>query len=177
MTEALLIIDVQSDFLATGALAVPGGDQVIEPINALARDPRFAVVIATRDWHPPDHSSFAGQGGAWPEHCVRDTPGAQLHTDLERGAIDAVIDKGTAPDGEGYSAFESPELRELLRREHVDAVTITGLATDFCVRATAADALREGLTVTLVTAGMRGIDPETSAAALRELSEAGAHVR
>jgi nicotinamidase/pyrazinamidase len=178
MPEALLIIDVQHDFLPpNGALAVPDGDQVIEPINELAHDPRFALVIATRDWHPPDHSSFAGHDGPWPEHCVRDTPGAQLDERLARDAIDVVIDKGTARERAGYSGFENAQLRDLLRREHVDSVTIAGLATDFCVKATAEDALHEGLTVNLVTAGLRGIDPEASAAALRELSAAGAHVR
>src|ERR1700733_3185695 len=95
MTEALLIVDVQNDFLPGGALAVPDGDQVIDRINALAADPRFAVVIATRDWHPPDHDSFEAQGGPWPEHCVRDTPGAQLSDRLDRAHIDAVVDKGT----------------------------------------------------------------------------------
>jgi len=93
MPEALLIIDVQNDFLPGGALAVPDGDEVIAPINALAADPRFAVVIATRDWHPPDHQSFAEQGGPWPAHCVQGTSGAELTDRLNREAIDAVIDK------------------------------------------------------------------------------------
>ncbi len=96
MAEALLIIDVQNDFLPGGALAVTGGDEVIAPINALAADPRFAVVIATRDWHPPDHSSFAEQGGPWPAHCVQGTPGAEITDRLDRSAIDAVIDTGTS---------------------------------------------------------------------------------
>jgi len=114
MPEALLIIDVQNDFLPGGALAVPDGDEVIAPINALAADPRFAVVIATRDWHPPDHQSFAEQGGPWPAHCVQGTSGAELTDRLNREAIDAVIDTGTRPADEGYSGFENPELRELL---------------------------------------------------------------
>ncbi|MGA2010114.1 MAG: isochorismatase family protein [Solirubrobacteraceae bacterium] len=177
MSHALLIIDVQNDFLPGGALAVPAGDQVIDPINDLAGDPRFAVVIATRDWHPPDHCSFAAEGGPWPEHCVRDTPGAALSARLERGAIDAVIDKGTSREGAGYSAFESEALRMLLRAHAVGDVTICGLATDFCVRATALHALREGLGVTIALDAVRGIDPEASAATLRELGAAGADVR
>jgi nicotinamidase/pyrazinamidase len=177
MAEALLIIDVQNDFLAGGALAVPDGDAVIAPINALAADPRFAVVIATRDWHPPDHDSFVEQGGPWPAHCVQGTPGAELSDRLDRDTIDAVIDTGTIPTDEGYSGFENPELRELLRLEDVTAVTIVGLATDVCVKHTADDALRETLQVTIETDAVRGIAPEDSARALQELSDAGALVR
>jgi nicotinamidase/pyrazinamidase len=176
MNHALIIIDVQNDFLPGGALAVPGGDAVLAPINRLARDDRFAVVIATRDWHPPDHSSFTDQGGRWPAHCVRHTDGAQLDARLDRGAIDAVVDKGAGREGPGYSAFESEELRELLRLEQVGAVTIAGLATDFCVLASAQDALREALAVTIAADAIRGIDPEGSAAALRELAERGAAI-
>jgi nicotinamidase/pyrazinamidase len=176
MPEALLIIDVQNDFLPGGALAVPGGDEVIDPINALAADPRFAVVIATRDWHPADHSSFAEQGGPWPAHGVQGTPGAELTDRLHREAIDAVIDTGTRPADDGYSGFENPELRELLRLEQIDAVTIVGLATDVCVKHTAADALRETLRVTIMRDAIRGIDADDSAEALRRLSESGALV-
>lgn len=176
MPEALLIIDVQNDFLPGGALALPGGDGVIDPINALATDPRFAVVIATRDWHPANHSSFADQGGPWPAHCVQGTPGAELTDRLNREAIDAVIDKGTDRAGDGYSGFENPELRELLRLEQIDAVTIVGLATDVCVKHTAADALRETLRVTIVRDGIRGIDARDSERVLAELSESGAIV-
>jgi nicotinamidase/pyrazinamidase len=176
MPEALLIVDVQNDFLSGGALAVPNGDEVVGAINALATDERFAVVIATRDWHPPDHASFTDQGGPWPAHCVQGTPGAELTDRLNREAIDAVIDTGTTPDAEGYSGFENPELRELLRLEQITAVTIVGLATDVCVKHTAADALRETLRVTIATDGVRGIDPQDSTDALDELSAAGAIV-
>jgi nicotinamidase/pyrazinamidase len=175
-SEALLIIDVQNDFLPGGALAVPDGDRVIEPINALARDGGFALVIATRDWHPPDHSSFAAQGGPWPVHCVRDTHGAQLDDRLDREAIDHVIDKGTGRDGAGYSAFESAELRPLLAERGITAVTVVGLATDYCVRASAADALDAGLEVTIATDAVRGIDPAGCEAALGELAAGGARV-
>lgn len=177
MTEALLIVDVQNDFLPGGALAVPGGDEVLAPIAVLAGDPRFAIVVATRDWHDPHHESFVDQGGPWPVHCVRQTPGAQLSERLPRDAIDAVIDTGIAPDDEGYSGFENPELRELLRQEEIVAVTIVGLATDVCVKHTAHDALREGLRVTIETGGVRGIDADDSQETLRELSDAGAQVR
>ncbi len=174
MSTALLIVDLQNDFLPGGALAVAGGDEVIAPINALAADPAFDVVLATRDWHPPDHGSFAAQGGPWPPHCVRDTPGAELSAALDRDRVDVVIDTGTAVDDEGYSGFESDELRELLRSEGVTAVTIVGLATDVCVLHTARDALREGLIVTIDRSAVRGIDETDSRAALHELTAAGA---
>jgi nicotinamidase/pyrazinamidase len=177
MTEALLIVDVQNDFLPGGALGIAGGDEVLDHINELAADPRFGAVIATRDWHPADHGSFERRGGPWPDHCVQGTPGAELSASLEHDRIDAVVDKGTDPDTEGYSCFESEELRELLRLEQVTAVTIVGLATDFCVLHTARDALRESLLVTIETAGVRGIDPEGTKAALTELSEAGVQIR
>jgi nicotinamidase/pyrazinamidase len=176
MPEALLIIDVQNDFLPGGALAVPDGDEVIDPINALVADPSFAIVIATRDWHPPNHDSFVEQGGPWPAHCVQGTPGAELSERLNREAIDAVVDTGTAPGDEGYSGFENPELRELLRAEEVTGVTIVGLATDVCVKHTAQDAVREALRVTIVRDGVRGIDATDSEDALTRLSELGAVV-
>jgi nicotinamidase/pyrazinamidase len=177
MAEALLIIDVQNDFLPPdGALAVPDGGAVIAAINELAESDRYGLVIATRDWHPPDHSSFQTQGGPWPVHCVRDSPGAQLDARLTHDAIDAVIDTGTERSALGYSAFETGALRELLREEHVVAVTIVGLATDVCVKHTAQDALREALVVTIPAAAVRGIDAQASTEALGELAAAGAQV-
>jgi nicotinamidase/pyrazinamidase len=174
--EALVIVDYQNDFNPGGALGVPGGDEIAGEINALAASGDYALVVATRDWHPPDHGSFAEQGGPWPAHCVQGTPGAELSERLNREAIDAVIDTGTGPADEGYSGFENPELRELLRLEQIDAVTIVGLATDVCVKHTAADALRETLRVTIMRDGVRGIDGGDSSEALRALSESGALV-
>ena len=174
MSAALLLVDVQNDFLAGGALAVPDGDAVIAPINTLAADPAFDVVLATRDWHPPDHASFRDRGGPWPPHCVRDTPGAELSAALDRDRIDVVIDTGVTVDADGYSGFESGELRALLRTERVTAVTIAGLATDVCVLHTARDALREGLLVTIDRSAVRGIDEAGSRDALDELAAAGA---
>lgn len=176
MSRGLLIVDVQRDFLPGGALAVPDGDAVIEPIAALAVDPAFDVVIATRDWHPADHVSFAERGGPWPPHCVQDTPGAELAPDLPGERIDVVIDKGTTDDGMGYSAFEADALGSLVRTERIHAVTIAGLATDYCVLATARDALREGLAVTIPRAAVRGISDKDSERALDELAAAGAMI-
>jgi nicotinamidase/pyrazinamidase len=176
MTEALLIIDVQNDFVPGGALAVEGGDEVIGPINELARSGRYEVVVATRDWHPPDHASFVEQGGPWPAHCVQGTPGAELVAGLDRQTIHAVVDTGVERDAEGYSAFETGELRELLHEAQVTAVTVVGLATDYCVFHTARDALRGALRVTIPARAVRGIDPGGSRAALHELAEAGAEI-
>jgi nicotinamidase/pyrazinamidase len=176
MSRALIIVDVQRDFLPGGALGVPDGDQVIRRINELAREGGFDVVLATRDWHPQDHSSFAAEGGPWPPHCVQDTPGAELSPELDQDRIDVVIDKGTSHEGEGYSGFETGELGNLLRTERVTEVTVTGLATDFCVAATARDALREGFLVTVDRAGVRGIDREGSESVLAELEGSGAVV-
>lgn len=176
MSRALIIVDVQRDFLPGGALGVPDGDQVIRRINELAREGGFDVVLATRDWHPQDHSSFAAEGGPWPPHCVQDTPGAELSPELDQDRIDAVIDKGTSREGEGYSGFETGELGNLLRTERVTEVTVTGLATDFCVAATARDALREGFLVTVDRAAVRGIDREGSESVLADLEGSGAVV-
>src|SRR6478672_3125166 len=114
MAEALVIVDYQNDFNPGGALAVAGGDAIAARINALAGDPRFALVVATRDWHPADHGSFAAQGGPWPVHCVADSPGAQLHPALDAAAVDVIVDKGRDRDTEGYSGFEDTGLEALL---------------------------------------------------------------
>src|SRR5262245_49835364 len=149
MADALVIVDFQNDFTPGGALAVPHGDAAAERLNALAASGRFDLVVATRDWHPPDHGSFAGRGGPWPEHCVADSAGAQLHPALDAARVDVVLDKGQDPDTEGYSGFDGTGLADLLRERGIDRVTVAGLATDYCVRATALDALAEGFAVTL----------------------------
>ena len=178
MSRALLIIDFQNDFTAGGALAVPDGDAIAPRLGELLRSGDFDYVVATRDWHPPDHSSFAEQGGPWPPHCVQGTPGAELNPALDRDRIDAVVDAGYRRDLEGYSGFEETGLEGLLREHGVDEVTVVGLATDYCVKETAADALREGFDVTVDRGGIRGIDvePGDSERALDELRAAGAHV-
>lgn len=179
MSEALIIVDFQRDFTPpNGALAVPGGDEIAARLNELARDPRFATVIATRDWHPPDHGSFREQGGPWPLHCVQGTDGAELHPALDRDQLDAVIDKGQGRDSDGYSAFESDELVQVLREQGVTAVTVVGLATDYCVLNTARDALREGLAVTVDTSATRAVDAQAGDGerALEELRSLGAVV-
>ncbi|MDE3130884.1 MAG: isochorismatase family protein [Acidobacteriota bacterium] len=179
MPEALIIVDFQRDFTPpAGALAVPGGDEIAGRLNELAGDPRYTAVIATRDWHPADHGSFAAQGGPWPPHCVRDTDGAQLHPMLDAERIDALIDKGQAVDTDGYSAFDSDELVRLLREQGITAVTVVGLATDYCVLNTAREALHEGLAVTVDTSAVRAVDVNAGDGerALAELTSLGAVV-
>jgi nicotinamidase/pyrazinamidase len=154
---ALIVVDVQNDFCPGGALPVTAGDQIIDSVNRLAA--QAPLVIATRDWHPPDHGSFAGQGGMWPVHCVSDTPGAQLHPDL-RLRIDAIVDKGQERESEGYSAFENPMLERLLRERDVDTVHVVGLALDYCVKATAMDARKAGFNVTVHREATRAVDVE-----------------
>jgi len=179
MAEALVIVDFQNDFTPGGALAVPHGDEVAERLNALAASGDYDLVVATRDWHPADHGSFASRGGIWPEHCVAGTPGAELHPGLDAARVDVIVDKGQDPATEGYSGFDGTNLAALLRERAIDRVTVAGLATDYCVRATALDALREGFAVTLDTAASRGIDatPGDVDRALDEVRAAGGEVR
>src|SRR4051812_49534408 len=138
MSEALLIIDFQNDFTPPGgALAVQGGDEIAWRINELASSGRFALVVATRDWHPPNHASFADYGGPWPVHCVQGTYGAELHPSLDMASVQKIVDTGYEPDIEGYSAFEKTDLATILHQRGITKVTIVGLATDYCVKHTA----------------------------------------
>jgi nicotinamidase/pyrazinamidase len=176
MAKALLIIDFQNDFVPGGALAVAGGDEIGEPITRLAED--VDVIVATRDWHPPDHASFETQGGPWPIHCVQGTFGAELHASIEGLPIAAIVDVGRERNDEGYSGFEKSDLAEILRDHEVDEVYVVGLATDYCVRASAIDAAREGFDVTVVSDAVRGVEvePGDSERALADMSAAGARV-
>jgi nicotinamidase/pyrazinamidase len=178
MPEALVIVDFQNDFTPGGALAVPHGDEIAGRIEELLDSGRFDLVVATRDWHPPDHGSFEAQGGPWPPHCVAGTPGAELHPSLDRARVDVIVDKGQDPQTEGYSGFQDTELEQILRERGIDRVTIVGLATDYCVRHTALDALRAGFEVEVDRAGVRGIDakPGDVERALAEIEEAGGTV-
>jgi len=174
--EALVIVDVQSDFCPGGALAVAGGDEVIAPINELACG--FPFVVATRDWHPPDHDSFAAQGGPWPAHCVRGSAGAQLHPLLDANVIDVVVDKGTERGREGYSGFERTELERILRAAGVRRVHVAGLALDYCVKETALDARRAGFDVVLHRGATRAVErvPGDGERALAALEAAGVEI-
>ena len=178
MPRALLIVDFQNDFTPGGALAVAHGDEIADRINALAASGDYDVVVATRDWHPADHGSFTEQGGIWPVHCVQGTPGAELHQGLDRARIDVVVDKGQDPSADGYSGFEATLLEELLKAHGVDHVTIGGIATDYCVKNTALDALRLGFGVTIDRDAVRGVEvePGDSERALDEIRAAGGEI-
>jgi nicotinamidase/pyrazinamidase len=175
MGRALVIVDFQNDFTPGGALAVPDGDAIAGRVNELAASGEYDLVVATRDWHPADHGSFAEQGGPWPAHCVQGTAGAELHPALDRSRVDVVVDKGQDPGTEGYSGFEDTRLGELLRERGIEQLTIVGLATDYCVKNTALDALREGFQVTVDTAAVRGVEvaPGDSERALADVRAAG----
>jgi nicotinamidase/pyrazinamidase len=178
VAEALVIVDFQNDFTPGGALAVEHGDEIAERVNELAADPRFELVIATRDWHPADHGSFQARGGIWPVHCVQGSDGAELHPALDVTRVDVVLDKGQDPDTDGYSGFDGTELEQLLRERGIDKVTVVGLATDYCVKHTALDARAAGFDVVVDRAGVRGVEvePGDSERALDEVREAGATV-
>jgi nicotinamidase/pyrazinamidase len=184
MSEALVVIDVQNDFCPGGALAVPEGDAVVPVINRLQR--RFETVVLTQDWHPADHGSFASMHGAepfstarmpygeqvlWPDHCVQGTEGAALHRDLDLNRAQLLVRKGFRPDVDSYSAFFENDHRTVtglagyLRERGIEAVTLAGLATDFCVAYSALDAARLGFRVRVVGDACRAIDLAGSLAA------------
>ncbi|MEM1270100.1 MAG: nicotinamidase [Bacteroidota bacterium] len=176
--DALLIVDVQNDFIPGGSLAVPDGDAVVPVLNTWIEHATEAgiPVIASRDWHPADHVSFAEQGGLWPPHCVQDTAGADFHPDLRLPADAMIISKADTTEKDAYSAFEDTGLASTLKDLGVERVFVGGLALDYCVRASALDALENGFEVHLIPDGSRAIDEEAGAAFVQELSEQQAAV-
>ena len=192
--KALVLVDLQNDFCPGGALAVPHGDEVIDVANRVAR--HFDVVVATQDWHPPAHGSFAANHAGrrpyeivdldglsqvlWPTHCVQGSPGAAFHAELDARRITRVFQKGTDPSVDSYSGFHdnghrrSTGLGEWLRGAGIDTVYVMGLATDYCVKYTALDARRDGFDVYLVEDGCRGVElaPGDSDRALDEMRAA-----
>jgi nicotinamidase/pyrazinamidase len=178
MAEALVIVDFQNDFTPGGALGVPEGDAIAGRVNELAADDRFDLVVATRDWHPPDHGSFTEQGGIWPVHCVQNTPGAELYPGLDQANVDVVVDKGQPRDTEGYSGFQETPLEDLLRERGIDRITVVGLATDYCVKNTVLDARRLGFDVDVDASAIRAVDvePGDGERAIGDMRAAGARV-
>lgn len=196
--DALVLVDVQNDFMPFGALPVPSGDEVVDVANALAA--RFGLVVATQDWHPAGHASFASShehrspgemvelAGVpqvlWPDHCVQNSPGASFHSGLDVAAIDLVVRKGADPGIDSYSGFfDNGHLRDTglsaaLRARGIDSVTLVGLATDYCVKYTALDAVALGFAVTVVEDGVRAVNlaEGDGAAALDEMRRAGCRV-
>jgi len=194
--RALILVDLQRDFLPGGPLAVPGGDEVVPVTNRL--QPAYGLVVATCDWHPPDHGSFADNHEGrepgevvdldgldqilWPRHCVQDTEGAEFAADLDTGSIARVFRKGTEANIDSYSGFydnghrRGTGLHEFLRERGVEAVDVAGLATDVCVKFTALDACRLGYATRVIEDAIRGVDLQEgdSERARAEMKEAGA---
>lgn len=176
--DALLVVDVQRDFCAGGSLAVPGGDEVVPVMNAWIREAERAgvPVIASRDWHPPDHMSFVQRGGPWPPHCVQGSEGAKFHPDLRLPESVHVVSNASDPDREAYSAFDDSDLEEYLRERGVRRVVLGGLAQDVCVRASALGALERGFDVAVLVDATRPIDAEAGERTLGEVEERGGEV-
>ncbi|TAM74332.1 isochorismatase family protein [bacterium] len=174
--DALIIVDPQNDFLPGGTLAVAEGNRIFAPINALS--PRFARVYATRDWHPRTHAYFQDHGGPWPYHCLQDTPGAEFSPLLDHSAIDVVISKGTDPATDGYSGFAGTDLAARLHEDGVHRLFICGLATDYCVKATALEGVAHGFDVYVITDAIAAVNvaPGDEQAALEAMRRGGAHL-
>ncbi|RPD51514.1 bifunctional nicotinamidase/pyrazinamidase [Paracnuella aquatica] len=194
--RALIVVDIQPDFLPGGALAVPGGDEVIPLINFLM--PQFDLVVATQDWHPPRHGSFASShAGAkvfemtdlnglqqmlWPDHCVQETAGAQLAKELNTALIEAIFRKGMDPQIDSYSGFydnghrKATGLSGYLKEKGIKDVFVCGLAADYCVYFTAIDALREGFNTTIIVDATRPIDATGFEKAKTDLVQKGGHI-
>ena len=184
MSTGILLVDPQYDFFPGGSLAVADGDQIVAPINALLQRHPSLPLFASRDWHPSSTKHFQARGGIWPPHCVQDTHGARFHEGLRMERA-VVYDKGTDPDDDGgYSAFDgrrvdetgkSVGLLEDLRARGIDTLIVAGLATDYCVKASALDAVKSGLLVLLFLPGVRAVNlkPKDGEAAIAALQEAG----
>lgn len=173
-TDALIVVDLQNDFCPGGALPVPDGDAVVPAVNAVLD--KFPLVVATQDWHPTDHISFREQGGPWPPHCIAGTAGAQPHPGLHREKVHLWVRKAVSSERDAYSGFDGTGLGDELKRRGVRRVFIAGLATDYCVRATALDALSAGFEVVVLTDAVRGVNvaPGDDQRALEEMASAGA---
>ena len=179
---AFLVVDVQNDFCPGGALGVPDGDRIVPRVNRtidlFVR--RGLPVLATRDWHPSVTKHFKEFGGAWPPHCIQGTKGARFHPDLRLPRDALILSKGMDPEQDSYSGFqayngEGRDLESVIRDMGVDEIYVCGLATDYCVRATALDATRRGIRVRVLGDVVKGVDlkPGDSDAAIQEMRAAG----
>jgi len=184
--DALIIIDVQNDFCPGGALAVADGDQVVPVLNRYIAQFSAAglLIVATRDWHPEKTRHFKAYGGLWPPHCIQGSKGAEFRADLALPKDAVIVSAGMAPDEEGYSGFDGRDdqgtgLADLLRARGVERIFVGGLATDYCVKHTVLDGLKQGFKVVLLEDAVRGVnlDPDDSNRAIEEMSRAGAEKR
>ncbi|MEJ2514639.1 MAG: nicotinamidase [Gammaproteobacteria bacterium] len=178
--DALIVVDVQNDFLPGGALGVPDGDAVVAVLNRWIADFEAAglPIFFTRDWHPANHCSFEARGGPWPPHCIASTPGAAFADDLEMPASAEVISKATTEDEEAYSGFQGTGLADRLSALGVKRVFVGGLATDYCVRATVLDARQSGLEAWVVEPAVRAVNVhlDDGERAMKEMKDAGARI-
>ena len=176
--DALLVVDVQNDFLPGGSLAVPRGDEVVPVLNRCLAlfSQRSLPIYASRDWHPPDHCSFRAQGGPWPPHCMADTHGAEFAANLELPADAVIISKADTPEKDAYSAFEGTDLGLCLKAVDVRRLFVGGLATDYCVLNTVKDALALGYPVVLLADAVRAVEatPGDGEKAMMEMRTLGA---
>jgi nicotinamidase/pyrazinamidase len=177
--DALLVVDVQNDFLPGGSLAVPKADEIIPILNRYIAQfvDHLLPIYATRDWHPVDHCSFQAQGGPWPPHCIADTSGARFAANLDLPSDVLIVSKATTPQKDAYSGFEGTDLARRLRSQGVERLFIGGLATDYCVLNTVKDALANGFVAFLLRDAVRAVDvhPGDGEAAISEMIASGAH--
>src|SRR5277367_5851386 len=175
MSRALIVVDVQRDFCEGGPLAALDTPSLLQPLHSFIATARQANVkiVFTQDWHPPNHSSFQNSGGPWPVHCVANSHGAELMPLLARDRGDLIIHKGETIAGPGYSGFDNTPLAEHLSALRADDVAVCGVATEYCVRATAIDALQAGLRATLLTDLIRPVQADAVAGVLQEMAALG----
>ena len=177
--RALIVVDVQNDFCPGGTLAVPHGDDVVEPLNQMIGEflDRGEPVYKSRDWHPATTKHFADYGGVWPVHCVQNTKGAEFHPALRDDPRITVISKGVG-DTDCYSAFDETDLLDQLHKQNVEEVFVGGLATDYCVKSTVLDALKHGFRVKALENAMRAVDvqPGDGERAIEQMRDAGAQI-
>jgi nicotinamidase/pyrazinamidase len=176
--DALMVVDMQNDFCEGGALAVQGGNELVPGINdqLCAAHAAGALIVASRDWHPIDHVSFAHRGGPWAVHCVQDTVGAAFHPDLALPDTAIRLSKATAFDADAYSAFDGTGLGGYLREKGIERVIVCGLALDVCVKATMLEARREGFATWLLEELSAAVDPAAVAECRSEFEEVGVEV-
>jgi nicotinamidase/pyrazinamidase len=176
--DALILVDVQNDFLPGGALGVPEGDEVVPVLNKYSQvfEQLGLPIVATRDWHPENHCSFEAQGGPWPPHCVAGTEGAAFATGLDLHGDTKVVSKAETPEEEAYSGFQGTELNRWLKERGVQRIFVGGLATDYCVRETVRDGLVNGYEVVLLEDAIRAVNvnPDDGRKAVAEMEKEGA---
>jgi nicotinamidase/pyrazinamidase len=172
---ALIVVDVQRDFCEGGALAASDTLSLLTLLRECIETARRAgaVIVYTQDWHPANHSSFQANSGPWPVHCVADTPGAELMPPLRPEAGDLIVHKGETVEGQGYSGFEQTGLANRLKSLQVERLGVSGIATEYCVRATALDGLHAGFPTVVLEDLIRSVNPIQTAAVLAELQHAG----